>query len=300
MPNMVNTCLTSAPKIRCRRIEDGDADDVVTLLTRGFAPRRPRRFWEEVIGYLATRAVPAGAPRYGFLLECDGAAVGAILQMFSSLPVSDGCQATLRCNVSSWYVDAEFRSYAPLLVVQALKQKDVTYLNVSAAAHTHPIVEAHGYTRYADGVFVALACLSPAGPGIPVRIISAGRPTRAPFETYEHDLLRNHAACGCISLWCETAERAYPFVFRARRAKGLIQCAQLIYCRDVEDFVRFARPLGRYLAWRGRPLVILDANGPVRGLLGRYFNDTMPKYFKGPVRPRLGDLAYTETAFFGV
>ena len=77
-------------------------------------------------------------------------------------------------------------------------------------------------------------------------------------------------------------------------------CAQLIYCPDIADFVRFAAPLGRYLAWRGRPLVILDANGPVRGLVGRYFDDTMPRYFKGPVRPRLGDLAYTETAFFGV
>jgi hypothetical protein len=26
----------------------------------------------------------------------------------------------------------------------------------------------------------------------------------------------------------------------------------------------------------------------------------MPKYFKGPDRPRLGDLAYTEIAMFGM
>jgi hypothetical protein len=35
-------------------------------------------------------------------------------------------------------------------------------------------------------------------------------------------------------------------------------------------------------------------------LIGRYFDATMPKYFKGPDRPRLGDLAYTEAAMFGV
>jgi hypothetical protein len=103
-----------------------------------------------------------------------------------------------------------------------------------------------------------------------------------------------------MSLWCETAERAYPFVFRERRVKGLITCAQLVYCREVEDFVRFARPLGAYLSRRGRPLAILDANGPVRGLIGKYFDQTMPKYFKGPAPPRLGDLAYTETALFGM
>jgi hypothetical protein len=55
-----------------------------------------------------------------------------------------------------------------------------------------------------------------------------------------------------------------------------------------------------FLLRRGLPLVILDANGPVRGLVGKYFDQTMPKYFKGPEPPRLGDLAYTETALFGV
>src|SRR5215471_17367697 len=147
MTNMVNTGLTSAaPKVRCRRIEDADADHVVTLLTRGFAPRRPRRFWEQVIACLARRAVPQGMPRFGFLLESDGAVVGAILQIFSGSPAGDGGPTAPRCSVSSWYVDAEFRGYASLLVAQALKQKDVTYLNVSAAPHTRPIVEAQGYT----------------------------------------------------------------------------------------------------------------------------------------------------------
>ena len=66
------------------------------------------------------------------------------------------------------------------------------------------------------------------------------------------------------------------------------------------DVARFAGPIGRYLALRGRPFVIIDANGPIPGLIGKYFDDTMPKYFRGPARPRLGDLAYTEAALFGV
>jgi hypothetical protein len=35
-------------------------------------------------------------------------------------------------------------------------------------------------------------------------------------------------------------------------------------------------------------------------LVGKYFGGKMPRYFRGPNRPRLGDLAYTEAAMFGV
>jgi hypothetical protein len=45
---------------------------------------------------------------------------------------------------------------------------------------------------------------------------------------------------------------------------------------------------------------MVDANGPVAGLGGRYFAERLPKYFRGPVEPRLGDLAYTEAALFGI
>jgi hypothetical protein len=296
---MVNAGLTSQPKVRCRRIEEADTDTVVALLTRGFAARRERPFWEGVMAHLARRAVPPDAPRFGLLLESEGKGVGTILQIFSTLPArAAGEHGSMRCNVSSWYVDPPFRSFAPFLVSQAIKQKGVTYLNVTSAPHTRKIVEAQGYVRYGNGVFVALPCLSRTRER--VRIIAADQEPQAPCEAYEREVLKDHADSGCMSLWCETAERAYPFVFRERLVRGLVNCAQLIYCPDIADFVRFAAPLGRYLAWRRRPLVILDANGPIPGLVGRYFDDTMPRYFKGPVRPRLGDLAYTETAFFGV
>src|SRR4029077_1021373 len=87
--------------------------------------------------------------------------------------------------------------------------------------------------------------------------------------------------------------------FRLRTIKG-VPAAQLVYCREVEDCVRFIGPLARYLTLRGRPLLVIDANGPVPGLAGKYFDQIMPRYFRGPQRPRLGDLAYSEIAIFGV
>jgi hypothetical protein len=78
----------------------------------------------------------------------------------------------------------------------------------------------------------------------------------------------------------------------------VVPFAYLAYCRRLDDFVRFAGPLGRFLAKRGFPFVVLDANGPIEGLIGKY-SDGAPKYFKGPDQPRLGDIAYTERVMFG-
>jgi hypothetical protein len=133
-----------------------------------------------------------------------------------------------------------------------------------------------------------------------MRLLPADQAPDAPHAPFERDLLAAHAGYGCIGFWCVTRERAHPFVFRPRIVKRVVPCAQLIYCADVADVVRFAGPVGRFLALRGRPFVVIDANGPIEGLLGRYVDGTMPKFFRGPVEPRLGDLAFTETALFGM
>ncbi len=283
------------PAIRCRQIAEGDFAAVAALLNRGF-PNHTRQFWCDALQQLAHRAAPAGLPQYGYLLESGGAPVGAILMICSTM--RDGDRAATRCNLSSWYVEPAFRAYAPLLVSHTLGRRDVTYTNVSAAPHTWPIIEAQGFSRYCDGIFIALSTFKRAADN--VRIFDAARTPSASFDPAERALLLRHAEHGCISLWCETAERAYPFVFRPRLARRMIPCAQLIYCADVGDFVRFAGPIGRTLAWRGKPFVIVDSNGAIPGLFGIYCPGSMAKYFKGPQRPRLGDLADTEYALLGV
>ena len=288
---------TSAPSLRCRQIAESDIPAVAALLARGFHHRN-QQFWLRALAQLTRREPPPGLPKYGYLLESGGVAVGALL-LICSMVRTDGT-AIPRCNLSSWYVEPTFRTYAALLVSQALRHKNVTYLNVSPAPHTLPIIEAQGFARYCDGVFIAVPMLNGLFGHDGAKVIGAeGRPDVA-FDPLEQKLLQQHAALGCISLWCTHAQSAYPFVFRTRLVKSAIPCAQLIYCRDIADFVRFAGPVGRFLARRGRPLVIVDANGPISGVVGTYRRGTAPKYFRGSLRPRLGDLAYTEYALLGV
>jgi len=285
------------PAIRCRQIGEADIPAVANLLGRGF-PNRGHRFWLLALQRLTGHKPPPGLPKYGYLLEAGGDAVGAILLIFSTM--REGAQIATRCNLSSWYVEPAYRTYATLLVSQALRHGDVTYLNVSAAPHTWPIIEAQGFSRYCDGVFLAMPTLQGLFKNEDVKVFGSGREPVAAFDPFDREILSRHAEHGCISLWCETAERAHPFVFRLRLVKSFLPCAQMIYCDDIADFVRFAGPIGRYLARHGRPFVIVDSNGAIPGLLGAFFRGSMTKYFKGPQRPRLGDLAYTEYAVLGV
>jgi hypothetical protein len=285
-------------RIRSRQIGEADIGAVADLLLKGFGRRRTREFWLAVLDRLTQYPTPAGLPKYGYGLESDGALVGVVLLI--STEIGSANASSTRCNVSSWYVEPEFRGYAPLLAAQASRHQNVTYLNISPMPHTRPIVEALGYELYSRGIVIAAPLLQTPFHTNGVRIVDADAPPDALHETFEQKLLADHAAHGCISFWCVNAERAYPFVFRPRLLKGLIPYAQLVYCRAVDDLVRFAGPIGWELARHGRPLVMIDANGPIRGLLGKYLHDVKPKYCKGPDRPRLGDLAYTETALFGV
>jgi hypothetical protein len=288
----------SPSRVRCRQIAEGDLGPITDLLTAGF-PARSRKYWTSAIATLAARPQIEGCPRFGWMLESDGAPVGVVLLIFTA--VGDGPEVVIRCNPSSWYVAPQARSYGSLLASQALKLKHITYLNVSPAPHTMRLLDAQGYQRYSDGQVVCLPGLSRKAPGARVRRIRGdARDTR--FTALpDYDLLAAHAAAGCVSLVCEIDGEAHPFVLLPRRMGfSLPGLMQLAWCRDTADFALCAGALGQFLLPRGGWAVVCDADAPIPGLMGRFFKGKSPKYFKGADRPRLNDLAFTEAVLFGV
>jgi len=168
--------------------------------------------------------------------------------------------------------------------------------------HTFPTIEALGYKRFCNGVFAAIPVLAAGtykAKTKMTRVVDATRPERL-VPAGELQVLRDHESYGCLSLWCETQDGEYPFIFRRRFIKHfpLVPSAQLIYCTSVDEVVRLAGPIGSYLTLRGMPFMIIPANGPIPKLIGRYF-DGKTMYYCGSERPRLGDLAYTEVAMLG-
>lgn len=281
---------------RCRQIGPSDLSAVADLLTRGFPARGPA-YWRRALDRLGRRSSPPDCPKFGYLLELKGCPVGVVLTIFSSS--LDGGAAPIRCNVSSWYVEPAFRPYASPLVSLALKRKDVTYTNISPAPHTRSIIEAQGFSRYSDGQFLVLPVPRWRSAGVRIEEIGPGRGATE-MDLPERPLVDAHAEYGCCSVLCTASGAATPFIIAPRRIwENRFPSAHLIYCRDSGEMPRFAAELAWFLLKRKGLLgLTFDAKGPLPGLAGRFFAGSGPKYFRGPVRPRLGDLTFTELAMF--
>lgn len=290
--SIANVMTASPPRVRCREVAEADFEGLVKLLVSGFGNTQDH--WMRILKRLAEHPTPRGFPRYGYLLECEEQPVGVILLIFSVIRV--GGEAKIRCNVCSWHVKPTFRGYAALLASRALRRKDVTYVNVAPAPHTLPILKAQRYERYCSGWFAAVPSVLARSHGARVSAVTSEIRPDQHLQPAENELLLAHAGYGCLSLICEAGNVSHPFVFMPRKI-GFISFAYLVYCRSIEDYVRFAGPLGRFLVRHGVFLIAMDSNARIPGLSGRYF-DGHPKYFKGPHQPRLGDLSYSELAMF--
>ena len=291
------------PALRCRAIGEADLDAVVRLLGQAF-PARSAAYWRRGFARHVARPLPADLPRYGFLLEADGEPVGVLLTLHTDQGFRPG--GGVRCNLSSWYVDPRFRPQAALLDRLAMRNAGVTYVNVTPAPHTWPLLEATGYVRSVAGQILALPALARRHPGVSVRPVAAGDPLDD-LDPYERRLLGDHIGYGCLGfVWSDGTESG-PIVLQPRRIglagllPGLeISCLQVIYCRSVADLPRIAAPLGRLMLTRHRtPLLLVDAAGPQAGLAGRFFEGRRVKYTRGPNPVAAGDLAYTEIVLFG-
>jgi hypothetical protein len=152
-------------------------------------------------------------------------------------------------------------------------------------------------------LFFSIPALSRAAAGMTVEIISPDTSTIEGLPQSDVELLTRHAHYGCVSLVCRTASGSpFPFILsplRIRRGWLAPPAMQLIYCRDIADYVRCAGAIGRALIRQGKLSVIVDANGPVPGLAGIFSRARGRKYFKGPHRPRLADLTDTELVLYG-
>lgn len=278
---------TVSSPIRIREIEPTDLDAVVELLLSGFNDRS-EQYWRQGLDRLANRAALPAYPRFGYALTVADRIVGVVL-----LIVSRDDKGNIRANVSSWYVEPDYRFYSAMLIKPALRLPDVTLVNISPAPHTLPTITAQGFRPYTGGIMACVPALGLPRWGAKLRSI-------APASGQDATILETHAAMGCLSFRVDEGEESTPFIFALRdRKRHGIGVAQLIYCQDLTTFKRHAGMIGRRLLRLGFPIVIFDAERYQPGLIGYFFRGRKPKYVRGPACPRLGDLSETELVYFG-
>jgi hypothetical protein len=266
-------------RVRCRAIAESDLPGLAQLLARGF-PASRLSYWTD--GFARWRHVPQveGMPRYGYVLD-DGTAPVGVLLLISSLR-GGGVVA----NLSSWYVEPQYRTHSTLLVSLATKLKHVTYLNASPAPHTWKTLTAQGFAPYNFGRSIVFVL---PGSGA----VSLDIPDNLP----EAQLLRDHRAMGQTVVTVERDGTVSPFVFKPRHLdKPPVPVLDVMFTRGPADFRRCAPALARHFLPRGRLGFLIDGDQPG---ISHYAEGKEPRYFKGPCRPILGDLAYTEKVIFG-
>ena len=275
--------IAQTQRVRCRQVVESDLPGLADLLTRGF-PRSSRSYWTDGFARLQTMAPVEGMPRFGYVLESEETLIGVLLLISSRRP--DG---RILANLSSWYVEPGWRAHSTLLVSMATRHRNVVFINASPAPHTWRTLQTQGFHPFSLGRSAVFAAFTPARGHVSDRI---------PYDLPERDMLRAHAAMGCVSLVCEKDGALFPFIFKPRRLeRPPVRMMELIYCRSNEDFKRCAGPLNRYALRRGALGFLVD--GRVSGLISHYVAGKEPRFYKGPEAPPLNDLAFTEKVIFG-
>lgn len=280
--------------VKIRQILESDAGEVVKLLAEGFRSR-PTAYWARAFQMLVLQEAPLGQAQIGFLMQEAAEIVGILLIIWTPPGVLEKGQ--MRANLSSWYVRPAFRSFAAMLLAKACRHAGVTYLNVSAAAHTIQICEALGFKKYVAGQSVSVPLLS-QGENVN-RVFRFGTEAdRLPVVARR--IVADHVAMGCLGLVGEIGDVQVPFLFVKRRIRGWIPAWQLIYCQGLGEFEACARPLGWYFLRQGSLFVICDANDKFQSMPSVFYADKIPKYYKGPDLPNACDLSFTEIPLFGI
>ena len=135
--------------------------------------------------------MPEGYPRFGYMLDNDGTPVGVLLLIYTAR--RHGGETAIQCNLSSWYVDPAYRNYAPLLTKIAQRHKDVTYLNISPAPWTWPIIETQGFRAYCHGIFFSVPALARPPRWSKIEVISQHAKAIDGLTDDETQLLTRHA-----------------------------------------------------------------------------------------------------------
>ncbi|MDE2361298.1 MAG: hypothetical protein KGM42_01360 [Hyphomicrobiales bacterium] len=274
-----------------REITEADRHEICAFLARGF--HYPVSFYEELFDKLARRDAPEGYPRFGYAIRAGGRIVGSIFLIFTRM--RENGADFIRCHVTSWCVEQEYRAVAALFFARGLRFPNVDYINVSAGAWTRPIIESQGFRRYSNGQFYVKTPLAALRREAGRVLKTADASRAASIDPVERKLLDEHEGFGCVSLWVQTSDAMFPFVFHRRLYRNLIPGAQLVYSRDIDSFAQFAGPLARALLRRGALVMSVDANAAIVGLPGRYIPGKDQRFCKGR-QPRQGDLAYTQLA----
>lgn len=267
-------------------IDESNLGRALDLLEKGM-PERTRGFWqagiERALAQGDNRAL--GLPIGRFMMDRERP-VGVIFMLASRRDGSDlgsdlgsdrgpdrGSDRTAGAvvNLSTWYVEPEFRWRAALLLKSAIRDPAHAYTSLTPIPSVQKMLTVLGFVPCNDGL--ALTC-------VPVAALkpSAGRAVDAlslppgTLSDRQQERMRRAAALGCVAIAHPQDGRHHgatphggrppdngwqTLALKPRRLKG-VPAWRVVYADDLASVRVRLGSICRYLLAFGRPLLIVD------------------------------------------
>lgn len=280
-----------------RPVTAEDFGTAARLLAEGF-PERGETFWASALDRLGAFGgnAEAGVP-FGQFLIAAGAPAGILLTPAGLRPAPGGGTRRL-VNLSSWYVRAEQRWRAPMMLKAMTSDPDTVYVDLTPTPQVRRMIEVLGMVPVNRGVIVrptAVAALAPAR-GAQARVLPPGAapPAGAPGG----DLLDRHRALGCLPVVLSDETGEGLAVFRRSRVRGL-PAAEIVYADSHRRIARALGPLSRLLLGRGFAILLTECRSEAEAA-SRLFRPRNVWFAKGDAFEDRTDHLGTEVCLFGL
>jgi hypothetical protein len=278
-----------------REISFEALDTTLPILSRGF-PGMRRGGWSAAIDRLRRFGVSGPKTRAGYVLEQKGRDVGVILTIPSSRP-DDPARPIV--NLSSWYVDPEYRWRAPHMLQSVTASDTTLYTDLTATPSVRTMIERFGFRGWTEGTLVFVLPQFALGFAkgsqmMPLRDL----PSNA-FSEPMHRMLEQHAALDCVvgGLW--DGEALHPVVFSRKNYRG-IRAARLIFADDRATLFAHLPAISRFLLREKFLLLAVNADYRERIAGSIFTHRSAPAFYKGAQAPAPCDLAFSEFVFLQI
>jgi hypothetical protein len=280
--------------MKLEAIEDANLEEAVATLSRGF-PGRPASFWKEGLDRLAAYRRATAGPPIGRLMTIEGKPMGVILTIASKRRTGEREHDVV--NLSSWYVDEQYRCLAPTMLATIVADDNVVFTDLSPDARTVRINEHLGFRTAAAGLrlfFLPWTAISSRADG---RMILLERVPAGVLPAAERELLERHRELGCIAAALRVGAAYYPFLFQPTRRRGL-PVARLLLAPNRRILSEQRAVIARFLLDHGCFFLIFHGDTRHTSADGGFlWNRSAAVQVKGNWEPDRIDHTYSELVF---
>lgn len=276
-------------------IDGANLAHALDLLVRGF-PRRPLRFWEQAVERIARYNRGSGQSSIGQFLVVRGKRVGVVLTLSGQSQQAGGERYGV-ANLSSWYIDPEYRRLAPLMLRNLVRDENTVFTDLTPSARVIPMLPPLGFRPLNAGI---------AAIALPVAALTRiGDARVSNLEDLEERVLtpdtrarlERNAEFGATAVVLSVGNKHCPLLFVSQTLRQL-PAAQLIYCEDNSVLRKQIGAVARFLLKQGKLVLIvdipLDYQAPGVHFLGRGL-----KFAKGGCFDNRTDYAGSELLVVG-